>query len=80
MGNILLQKMDNFLLRLSISHFLVDGRYLSHILLDLQNLYYVVSSGSVATCIIIFMKHLMGKAIQMLRTFSSFPTYWMLCS
>ena len=54
---IFLQKMDTFLLRLSISHFLVDGRYLSHILLDLQNLYYVVSSGSVATCIIIFMKH-----------------------
>ena len=57
MRNIFFAKNGQFFLRLSISHFLVDGRYLSHILLDLQNLYYVVSSGSVATCIIIFMKH-----------------------
>ena len=55
--NFFFAKNGQFFLRLSISHFLVDGRYLSHILLDLQNLYYVVSSGSVATCIIIFMKH-----------------------
>ena len=69
MRKIVLQKRRTISLTVSLT--LSDGRYLSHILLDLQNSYSVVSSGSIATCIIIFMKHLMGKAIQMLRTFSS---------